>query len=260
MYPFNPIEQNRYKISILASLIMLLLIPLIQVVGGTIAYFFVPETNIVLSLSVGILVQVLSYYIAIYLFYWRGGNYINGARRKGVAIRHLALLAIGFAAFASKTLSPIVEQLPQSDDTIAAFEELASVPLLAVLMIVIIAPVFEEIIFRDIIFKGLRNRYNQPLAIVVSSLLFGAFHLNYQQFVTATILGAVCALIYIITDSVRYTIIFHAMYNLSVIVVGIVIAEVPALEQLPFYAGVLALIVVPFGIIGLRRGMSSDRW
>ncbi len=259
MYPFNPLEQNRYKMSIVAALLMLSMILLIQIVGSAVIYYFVPEANAVLSLSASILLQVLSYYFAIYLFYWRTGNYINGARRPAVALRYLVLLAVAIAAFASKTLVPIVEQLPQSEDAIAAFEELASVPFLAVLMIVVIAPVFEEIIFRDIIFKGLKNRYNQPLAIVVSSLLFGAFHLNYQQFVAATILGAVCALIYSITDSVRYTIIFHAMYNLSVSIFSIVMVEVPALDQLPFYIGVLPLIVVPFGIAGLRRVMLK-RW
>ncbi len=260
MYPFNPIEQNRYKISIIAALFMLALILLIQVIGGTVIYLFIPETNLVLSLSASILLQVLSYYFAIYLFYWRAGNTVNGARRNGVALRYLALLAVSIAMFAGKALAPVVEQLPQSEDTIAAFEELASVPILAILMIVVIAPLFEEIIFREIIFKGLKNRYNQPLAIIVSSLLFGAFHLNYQQFVTATILGVICALIYNITNSVRYTIILHAMYNLSVSIVSIALMEVPALNQLPFYVGLLPLVFVPIGLAGIRRGMSRNRW
>lgn len=79
---------------------------------------------------------------------------------------------------------------------------------------VIIAPIFEEIVFRGIILKGLLNRGVSPtVSIWISALLFGFIHGNPWQFVGATMLGFALGLIYHQTKTLFIPILLHALNN-----------------------------------------------
>src|SRR5262245_19593322 len=58
-----------------------------------------------------------------------------------------------------------------------------------IFLLVIVAPVAEELLFRGIILRGLLSRFRPFSAILLSSLLFAAVHLNPWQLVSATVLG-----------------------------------------------------------------------
>ncbi|MDO5615189.1 MAG: CPBP family intramembrane metalloprotease, partial [Cruoricaptor ignavus] len=82
------------------------------------------------------------------------------------------------------------------------------------LMIVIFAPLFEEIVFRGIVMKGLINKGLKPIyAIWISAIIFGAIHGNPWQFVGATFLGYVLGLVYYRTKSLLMPILLHAFNN-----------------------------------------------
>ena len=66
--------------------------------------------------------------------------------------------------------------------------------LLAFISIVVIAPVFEEVIFRGIIYSQLR-KVNVWLAIFITSLLFGVVHLQMTVGVTVFMMSIVMCLI-----------------------------------------------------------------
>ncbi|KMQ71931.1 CPBP family intramembrane glutamic endopeptidase [Chryseobacterium koreense] len=84
-----------------------------------------------------------------------------------------------------------------------------------ILLAVIMAPLFEEIVFRGIIQGGLINRGVSPLkAILLSSIIFGLVHANPWQFVGAVFLGCVLGLVYYKTKSLLMPILLHAFNNL----------------------------------------------
>ncbi len=83
---------------------------------------------------------------------------------------------------------------------------------LTVLFLVILAPVFEEYIFRRLIIDRLRA-YGEGVCVLVSAVLFGLFHGNFNQFFYAFGLGALLAFIYVKTGRLRYTIILHMTIN-----------------------------------------------
>lgn len=83
-----------------------------------------------------------------------------------------------------------------------------------VLVTSILAPIFEEMIFRKILIDR-TIKYGQTLSIIMSGLLFGLFHGNFQQFFFASLIGMLFALVYIRTGRIRYTILLHATMNLS---------------------------------------------
>ncbi|GAA5101968.1 type II CAAX endopeptidase family protein [Chryseobacterium ginsengisoli] len=94
-------------------------------------------------------------------------------------------------------------------------DKLTDDPIVMIIMAVICAPIFEEIIFRGIIQKGLMNKDVEPWkAIVFSSIIFGLVHANPWQFVGAVLLGCVLGLIYYKTKSLLLPMLLHGFNNL----------------------------------------------
>lgn len=114
---------------------------------------------------------------------------------------------------------PISTLIPMSDSMREAFSMALGNPrnIFSIATLVILAPIFEELIFRGIILNGLLKRYSPVLSIVVSSLLFAAVHLNPWQFVSAFILGLFIGWVYLRTKSISLAIIIHAFNNLAAI-------------------------------------------
>ena len=82
-------------------------------------------------------------------------------------------------------------------------------------MAVIMAPIFEEIVFRGIIQKGLINKGTKPVtAIAISAVIFGLVHGNPWQFGGAVLLGSVLGFVYYKTKSLLLPIFLHAFNNL----------------------------------------------
>ena len=81
------------------------------------------------------------------------------------------------------------------------------------LVISILAPIFEEIFFRKLLIDR-TVKYGAKLSILLSAFLFGLFHGNLSQFFYAFLLGGFFAYIYIKTGKIIYSIICHAAVNL----------------------------------------------
>lgn len=93
-----------------------------------------------------------------------------------------------------------------------------NIPLLFVFA-VCLAPIYEEYVFRKLIVER-TVRYGQGIAALVSGLMFGLFHGNFNQFVYAFTLGVFLAFLYAKTGKLKITIAIHMIFNLmgSVIV------------------------------------------
>lgn len=78
--------------------------------------------------------------------------------------------------------------------------------------VVILAPIFEELIFRGTILQVL-SKYNKVFAILVTSLLFGLLHLNMTQAVPAFFMSLILCYMCLKTDSLLVTILAHAGNN-----------------------------------------------
>lgn len=80
------------------------------------------------------------------------------------------------------------------------------------ILTVIIAPVFEEFIFRGAVMNLLKP-YGGGIAIFVSAFCFGIYHGNFQQFFYAFALGILLGYIGYATDSIFCTTLLHLMFN-----------------------------------------------
>ena len=106
---------------------------------------------------------------------------------------------------------------PKQEDIAESFGALP----IQILLIVIAAPVSEEICFRGMLFGGLRTRMPRIAAALISGLIFGALHaLTGISAVPPLIMfGFVLALLYEKTGSIVPGIVLH-MLNNSVALIG----------------------------------------
>ncbi|MDR0448317.1 MAG: CPBP family intramembrane metalloprotease [Treponema sp.] len=125
---------------------------------------------------------------------------------------------------------------------------------LAVITIVIIAPIAEELLFRGLILDGLKNNYSKRKAIIISSLLFGAIHFNLQQFTSAFIIGLFAAWICINTNSILLCIFIHFFNNILYTITVRYGSIIPMTEDYQRLLYLLAGIVLFIsGIILLKK-------
>ncbi|MBO7358176.1 MAG: CPBP family intramembrane metalloprotease [Lachnospiraceae bacterium] len=88
-----------------------------------------------------------------------------------------------------------------------------SSPIPRIITVGILAPIFEELIFRKLLVDRL-SRYSSFMAIIVSGLFFGLYHGNFSQFFFATGIGFLFAFLYSKTGKIHLTIILHMIVNL----------------------------------------------
>ncbi len=79
-------------------------------------------------------------------------------------------------------------------------------------LMVICAPVAEEILFRKLLVDRM-VKYGEATAVLFSGLMFALFHGNLNQFVYAFTLGIFFGFIYVKTGNIRYTIYLHMLIN-----------------------------------------------
>ena len=95
-----------------------------------------------------------------------------------------------------------------------------SKPLWLVFIIYAVFPaISEEIIFRGIFFSGYK-KIEFRKAIFINGIVFGAMHLNLQQFLYAFIMGIIFCILVYHTQSIFSSIIVHLIFNCTQIIMG----------------------------------------
>ena len=85
--------------------------------------------------------------------------------------------------------------------------------ILSVILVGIIGPIVEELIFRKLFVDRL-TVYGDAIAILFPALVFGLFHGNLYQFFYAFFLGAAFGYIYLKTGKIIYSTVLHVFINL----------------------------------------------
>ena len=91
-------------------------------------------------------------------------------------------------------------------------------PFWRILTVGILAPIFEELIFRKLLIDRV-IKYGEFCAIMMSGIMFGLFHGNFAQFFFATGLGMLFAFVYARTGKIWYTILLHMVVNMTTSVI-----------------------------------------
>ena len=135
--------------------------------------------------------------------------------RSAVLIPPLLLLLAGEKVLASEldNLTRAVWPVPKA--VAGFFGNLAGggQPLGSFLLVVVVASVTEELIFRGLLLRGLLRTRRPVVAVIVSAALFAAIHLNPWQALNAFGLGLIFGWVYCRTRSLGWCIFLHALHN-----------------------------------------------
>jgi membrane protease YdiL (CAAX protease family) len=151
----------------------------------------------------------------------RGATVREAARQLGLRRFRLSAVKWMFAAVGAYLLFAIVYiaifGAPEQEDIADSF---GTVPL-QILLIVVAAPISEEVCFRGMLFGGLRERWPRIVAALISGLIFGALHATTGISAVPPLImfGFVLALLYEKTGSIVPGILLH-MLNNSVALLG----------------------------------------
>lgn len=119
---------------------------------------------------------------------------------------------------------------PILDPTITLLTAQGSIAslLLGVVLIVIAAPVVEELVFRGFLAEALRDR-GKKVAVLLSAVAFSLAHLRLSQFRYYVMMGALFALVYWRRGLVG-SVAAHATFNGMLVVLAVAASHGPALE------------------------------
>lgn len=128
----------------------------------------------------------------------------------------LVLLNLGWSAVVDALGLPNTPQ-----DVIAIFTSTRSPWVITGMLLVacVLAPVYEELLFRAGLYRFCRQKLGRGWALGISGLCFGALHGNWAGFLPLAGLGMGLALVYEATGSIRVAIVAHALFNLNTVLV-----------------------------------------
>lgn len=133
-----------------------------------------------------------------------------------VQLPAIVLTSLGLAVVLAEADNVIVEILQAlswpggfSPDLI----NLQAHPASGFLLLVVVAPLTEEYLFRGLILRGLLARHRTFVAIGLTALLFGLIHANVRQLFLGVIIGGVFGWWYVRTRSIGPCLVGHALFN-----------------------------------------------
>jgi membrane protease YdiL (CAAX protease family) len=159
-------------------------------------------------------------YVVMRTLYWRAGT-AEVPRAFGPGLARAALLGVaGGAVAAAFGLAYVMAAraygwFPESFPQARHAPDVATMLWLGALA-VIAAPIFEEFIFRGLIFGGLRRSLGVGTAALASAAIFAIVH-PPASVVPVFVLGLCTALVYARTRMLAASMIVHALYNAAVI-------------------------------------------
>ncbi|MBW9146181.1 CPBP family intramembrane metalloprotease [Clostridium sp. CM027] len=168
----------------------------------------------------GVLVKL---YVIIILFKWLS-NKANDQKPKQqlnwMDFAYAALMIIAFRLLFDNSVTLWVSKISMPNFIKQSFEELPSSPIISIFSDIVVAPIYEEIVFRGILLKGMTKKINPTIALVASALLFALVHMNIPKGINAFFLGLVVGVIYLRTGSIYLSIFAHLVNNILAILVS----------------------------------------
>lgn len=162
-----------------------------------------------------------------------GSKQVSGHRGLCIA----AGLLLGAMAAAANLLSMLASESPQAA---AGMLDPGTTALVA--HVILLAPVAEEVAFRGIIYRHLRQFMLPLSATFASALVFALMHGNMSQAVWAMVLGLVAAFAYEQTRSLVTPILIHVLFNS--VPVGVAVARSNPGDVGPIWLVLFAVAII----------------
>ena len=129
-------------------------------------------------------------------------------------------------------------------------------------MLVVLAPVLEELFFRGLMLRGFLSRYGAARAILGSALLFAVAHFNPWQFAAAFCAGLLFGWWFLRTRSLLPCMLGHAVHNGLPFLLSLLQLKIPGYTEpgsfQPYWFDLLGVLLLLAGILLLRRKLAES--
>lgn len=208
-----------------------------------------------------IISSAISLLMYILIFKIRDKSFMKNLSFKKIPVKYalfLSLFSICISLFTISLVNILTPVFPDyskvSQDMVAGMNSI-----LGILAVVLFAPIFEEILFRGLIFKELYKSSSLWLALILQAIIFGVAHGNKLQFIYTFILGLALALTYHWTKSIITPIILHCTYNiLGTLLVPMLVYYTQNLIYVYMILGGIGSIVLMMHLYKIRPDNSSE--
>ncbi|MGL5352882.1 MAG: CPBP family intramembrane glutamic endopeptidase [Clostridium sp.] len=157
----------------------------------------------------------------------------------------LLIVVLGFVCQPIMTFFSLITSFFFKNEIGAFMTEIVSTPYVLLLMLVAVLPaITEEVTIRGVILSGYDNK-NKYKAALITGLFFGMLHLDPQQFLYATVLGFILALVVRATKSIFAAAIIHFLINGTSITLQKVLSLIPGNDELMKEATEVSLQTLP---------------
>ncbi|MCB2357995.1 CPBP family intramembrane glutamic endopeptidase [Clostridium estertheticum] len=159
---------------------------------------------------------IIKYFVITLLLKWYSKISYDMPGKQGLDKKkfiRVAVIIIGFRLAYDNSLIYLVDKIPMPTFISQAFGEMSISPIILILSIAVIAPIYEEVIFRGILLKGMANKMDPNLALIISALIFALVHMNIPQGINAFLLGLIIGAIYLSSNSIYLCIFAHFINN-----------------------------------------------
>ncbi|WP_258101925.1 CPBP family intramembrane glutamic endopeptidase [Marinoscillum pacificum] len=157
----------------------------------------------------------LKYHFIDFRLYFTNTNAFN-TKNLPIIIVFVSAYIVGF--------DPIISQLPLPESFKEILEYEIQKDWITYISVAVITPVLEELLFRKLILTGFAKNYGQVKGLILSSLLFAAFHMNLPQGVNAFFIGLFMGWIYLKTGNIWFPIFIHWLNN-SIVMVAFIYTD-----------------------------------
>ena len=139
------------------------------------------------------------------------------------------MIVIGFGVFSLgniivSILLYFLKDLPSITRTLETLDEVSNLSsgfFLTFIVIVILAPITEELIFRGILFEEINRLFDYKFAIFSTALLFGIYHFNILQGVNTFAMALILTIVYYYRKNILDSILIHMVNNFLALILTI---------------------------------------
>ena len=242
--PFRCVGGLMLFIGVFSLVLSMASMPLTGFLG-----FLLPEESLIqkeIILLLTTIVTLYTYYLGYRIFIKKyqksffGIGKVKGDKKKSLIIDLIIIFIIMRFSwiFVTKLLEMLNYTIPEDNEISFALVLYGS----------ILAPIFEEIVFRGWCINLLK-RYGKSIAIFVSALAFGLYHANIYQAIPAFIIGILFGYLTIKYESLWPSIVLHIINNSLSAIINL------QFENIIYYP--LALLAIVGLIILIIKNKSS---
>jgi len=181
-------------------------------------------------------------------------------RLSGKAAAGCAVLGVGLFLVSASAIGRLYEFFDGGytefyGKMMESVEELVG-PLGLFLIISIMGPFWEELLFRGVILQSLLARWTKWSAVAVSSLLFALIHFHPVHGSIALVIGVVVGTVTVATGSIWAAIIVHVVNNAAA---DLGMTVLPLMDYLPLWISAPGVLLTAGGLYLVLHGTEAAR-